>query len=67
MSDETLIRMANQIADFFTPYTEEEAVAGIAGHIKSFWEPRMREGLAKIVASGGEGLKPQVLEAAKRL
>ena len=36
---EKLVRMANQIADFFAPYPEEEAVAGMQQHIRSFWTP----------------------------
>jgi formate dehydrogenase subunit delta len=63
---EKLVRMANQIADFFAPYPEEEAVTGVGDHIRSFWTKRMREELAAHVASGGKGLHPQVLEAVRR-
>jgi formate dehydrogenase subunit delta len=42
-------------------------VEGIAGHIRQFWERRMREQLAAHVAAGGEGLDPLVIEAEKRL
>ncbi|HMT13424.1 MAG TPA: formate dehydrogenase subunit delta, partial [Aestuariivirga sp.] len=34
--------MANQIAGFFAPYGEAEAVKEVAAHINAFWEPRMR-------------------------
>ncbi len=34
-----LDHMANQIAAFFRSYPEEEAVAGIHDHIRSFWSP----------------------------
>jgi formate dehydrogenase subunit delta len=38
-----LIRMANQIGLFFEAMPDrQEALAGIAKHIKDFWEPRMR-------------------------
>ncbi|ACA16814.1 conserved hypothetical protein [Methylobacterium sp. 4-46] len=58
-----LIRMANQIATFFHPYPEEEAVAGIARHVKDFWTPKMRDALAAACADGAAGLDPLVLRA----
>ncbi|RVC20881.1 formate dehydrogenase subunit delta, partial [Mesorhizobium sp. M7A.F.Ca.CA.004.04.2.1] len=39
---EKLVRMANQIADFFHSKPREEGIAGVAEHINKFWEPRMR-------------------------
>lgn len=60
-----LVRMANQIADYYQAYPEEEAVAGIAAHIRSFWDPRMRDSLDAHLAAGGAGLKPLVLSALK--
>lgn len=65
MDNRELIRMANQIADFYKPYPQEEAVAGIADHIRSFWEPRMRKGLSEIVAGGGAELNDLALAGAK--
>ena len=64
MSPDKLVRMANQIASFFTPYTDEEAVAGIADHIAKFWEPRMRKQLLAI-SKGAKGLDPLVRRALK--
>jgi formate dehydrogenase subunit delta len=58
-----LVRMANQIADFFASYPRAEAVSGTATHIRSFWDPRMRRELYAHVRSGGSGLSPLVLEA----
>ncbi|MGU7776422.1 formate dehydrogenase subunit delta, partial [Burkholderia sp. MR1-5-21] len=38
-----LIDMANQIGEFFASMPDrDEALAGIADHIRRFWEPRMR-------------------------
>lgn len=37
-----LAAMAGQIADFFGPYPDDEAIAAIANHINQFWTPRMR-------------------------
>ncbi|MGE0665123.1 MAG: formate dehydrogenase subunit delta [Sphingomonadales bacterium] len=59
-----IVRMANQIADFFAAQGHDAAVAGIAGHIRSFWDPRMRRGLYACVDAGGDGLDALVLEAA---
>ncbi len=67
-NDQTLIRMANQIGDFFAPYPDAEAVPQIATHIRKFWDPRMRKAiLAYIAEKNGDGLKPRVLEAIKSL
>ena len=46
MHTDTLIQMANQIGAFFEAMPDrEEALEGIAMHIKRFWEPRMRRWL----------------------
>jgi formate dehydrogenase subunit delta len=58
-----LVRMANQIADFFAPYAESEAVAGVEQHIRAFWTPGMRRDLLAFVDAGGTGLKPPVVAA----
>ncbi len=63
MNSADLIRMANQITDFFEVYPKPEALDGIAKHIHNMWEPRMRNELKVIVESGGEGLKPLCMEA----
>jgi formate dehydrogenase subunit delta len=65
MNAEDLVRMANQIADYYQAYPAAEARAGIAAHIRSFWDPRMRERLAAHIDAGGAGLKPLVLAALK--
>jgi len=41
-----LIRMANQIGIFFESMPDQqEALEGIAQHLKKFWDPRMRRAL----------------------
>jgi len=67
MKPEMLVRMANQMADFFKSQSHEDAVAGIEDHIRKFWDPRMRRALAAHLAAGGEGLKPLAREAAERV
>ncbi len=58
-----MIRMANQIAAYFEAYPRNEALDGIAKHIKSFWAPRMRKQIDEYVAGGGEELSPLVIAA----
>ena len=41
-----LARMAQQIADFFRSYPQDEAARAIADHINQFWTPRMRADFA---------------------
>ncbi|AOK16050.1 formate dehydrogenase [Burkholderia cepacia] len=46
MDNGHLIDMANQIGAFFESMPDrDEALAGIADHIRRFWEPRMRRAL----------------------
>jgi formate dehydrogenase subunit delta len=65
MTPEKMVHMANQIALFFAGYPQDEAVAGVADHLKKFWEPRMRRQLLDYLASGGADLHPLVVRAAR--
>ncbi|NOZ32290.1 MAG: formate dehydrogenase subunit delta [Alphaproteobacteria bacterium] len=67
MNETNVVRMANQIAEYFSAYPEEEALAGISGHISQFWEPRLRKTLAALVRKGEPGLDPLVIAATKEL
>jgi formate dehydrogenase subunit delta len=49
MSEADLMRMANQIADFFAAYPEADAIAGVRDHLEKFWTPAMRKELIEIV------------------
>jgi len=42
MSDDKLVRMANQIAANLAVRPGDEPVAGVAQHISDYWDPRMR-------------------------
>ncbi|RQP25120.1 formate dehydrogenase subunit delta [Piscinibacter terrae] len=68
MHIESLVRMANQIGDFFDAMPDHaQALEGIAVHIKKFWDPRMRrELLAHMDQGGAIGLSPVVFEALGR-
>jgi len=64
MSAESLVRMANDIGHFFAAEPKRaDAVAGIANHIRRFWDPRMRRQIAGHLAAGGEGLDELAREA----
>jgi len=67
MTSEEIVRMANEIAKFFSAYPHDEAVNGVLGHIRDFWEPRMKNALKAYVAEGGKGLVPLVIEATAQL
>jgi formate dehydrogenase subunit delta len=58
---------ANEIARFWVPYSHEEAVAGVAAHIESFWEPRFRRQLVEYAETGGADLLQVVKEAIQLL
>jgi formate dehydrogenase subunit delta len=54
---EHLVKMANDIADYFASEPDRQAATGgIAAHLRRFWEPRMRRRIAAHLDSGGEGL-----------
>lgn len=64
MHTKPLIKMANQIATFFdTMPDRNEALEGVALHIRKFWVPRMRQRFLAHVDGGGEGLHPLVLQS----
>ena len=65
MDADNLVRMANRIGEFFDAMPDRaEAKAGIANHLRKFWEPRMRVQLfAHIDREDTHGLAPLVLEA----
>lgn len=45
-----LIKMANQIGTFFESFPDrEEALDGIANHLKKFWTPAMRQTLVSAI------------------
>lgn len=66
MNRATLMRLLEGIAAFHRAYPHEEAVAGIATHIRQFWDPRMRRALAQALREGVSDLDPLLREAAVR-
>ena len=65
MNADKLVSMANQIASFFATEPDRKlAVEGTAGHIRKFWEPRMRRQLlARFDESGADGMHELVAAA----
>ena len=64
MKTEKLVRMANQIAGFFSHEGPERGAASVADHLQKFWDPRMR---AEIAASSASGSSPVALEAVRQI
>ena len=60
-----LVHMANRIGEFFQAMPDQqEAMQGVATHIRKFWDPRMRRQLlAHVEQQKGEGLSELVLQA----
>jgi formate dehydrogenase subunit delta len=68
MNTERLVQMANDIGHFFASEPQRvDAVAGIAGHLRRFWDPRMRRQIVHHLEGGGEGLDPLVREAVEKI
>jgi formate dehydrogenase subunit delta len=59
--------MANDIGDFFRAQPHEDAVAGIANHLRSFWTPKMRAQLTSQMNQGDGGLDELPREALRML
>jgi len=53
-----LVRMTNQVGDFFAPMDDDAATRGVATHLKRFWTPKM---ISEIIARSQDidaGLNP---------
>ena len=66
-STQHLVDMANDIGNFFRAQPRQEAISGIANHIRSFWSPKMREKLMAELDAGGVGLDELPREALRAL
>ena len=67
MSPDKLIYMANQIARSFQSRTYDEAVAATADHISSFWEPRMRSQLFRLMDENDQRFEIILRDARARI
>jgi formate dehydrogenase subunit delta len=65
---ETIVRMANDIGNFFRAETDRQvALDGISNHINKFWTRRMRQRLLEYVQHGGNELDELPLAAAAQV
>jgi len=62
-----LVRMANQIGQFFASQRGADPSVAIADHLRKFWDPRMRAAIVAHLETGGAGLEAPVREAVARL
>ena len=68
MNIERLVDMVNDIANFWASEPDHAAgVAGVASHLKRFWEPRMRKQIIAHLDSGGHGLSDLAREGVQEL
>ena len=51
-----LVRMANQIGDYFKTLPPGEAAAGAALHLKQYWTPKMIDELSAYAKAGRQDL-----------
>ena len=58
-----LVRMANQMADYFQSFPASEAAPGVADHIRKFWTPKMRAEFIKFGEAHPTHLRKLALEA----
>jgi formate dehydrogenase subunit delta len=69
MNAQHLIEMTNRIGEFFESMpNHDEALAGIADHVRRFWEPRMRRAILTTLddPAACESMRPIVKEALTR-
>lgn len=68
MNIERLVAMVNDISRFFASEPDPVAgAAGVADHLKRFWEPGMRRQIVAHLAAGGEGLEPLAKQGVAKL
>ncbi|MCE4058629.1 formate dehydrogenase subunit delta [Pandoraea sputorum] len=65
MDTDNLVKMANQIGDFFETMPDRgEALENIAGHLRRFWAPRMRMTILEhLETTDGHGMREIVVAA----
>ena len=62
-----LVRMANQIGDYFAAMPEPEAIAGAASHLRMYWTPKMIRELIAFADHGHSGLNAVAARAVEHL
>jgi len=68
MKIERLVKMANDIGNFFNSETDKEIAAeGIKNHLLRSWDPRMRKAIIAYCQEDGAELSPLVKVAISKL
>jgi len=62
-----LVKMANQIGDFFTPMPQDEATKGVATHLRRYWTPKMISEIIGYSESGDARLNPVAARGVRSL
>ena len=62
-----LVRMANQIGDFYAAMPEQEAIDGVATHLRRYWTPKMIREIVAFADHGAAGLNPIAARAVEAL
>ena len=62
-----LVRMANQIGDYYAAMPEHEATAGAASHLRMYWTPKMIREIIAFADQGHSGLNPVAARAVQSL
>ncbi|MGC4250909.1 MAG: formate dehydrogenase subunit delta [Sphingobium sp.] len=62
-----LIHMANQIARNVATMGQDEAIATVEDHIRSFWDPMMRKRIVALAAERPGALSPIAAAAISRI
>ena len=62
-----LVRMANQIGDFYASMPEREATEGAASHLRMYWTPKMIREIIAFADQGHPGLNPVAARAVQSL
>jgi formate dehydrogenase subunit delta len=62
-----LVKMANQIGDFFAPMPPGEATEGVATHLRRYWTPKMIREIIGYLDAGREGLNPVAARGVRSL
>ena len=62
-----LVRMANQIGDFYASMPEREATEGVASHLRLYWTPKMIREIIAFADQGHPGLNAIAMRAIESL
>jgi formate dehydrogenase subunit delta len=62
-----LVRMANQIGDFYASMPEQEATVGAASHLRLYWTPKMIREIIAFADEGHPGLNAVAARAVQSL